>query len=63
MCMLCHRHRKQLHSWGGGGGGGIIIILTTRIENVRTFLGRAKLLMDEYLLHNNNIFLITVGGS
>ena len=32
----------------------------TRIENVR---GRAKLLMDKYLLHNNNMFLINVGGS
>ena len=31
-------------------------ILVTRIENVRTNLGRAKLLMDNYLLHNNNIF-------
>ena len=26
---------------------------TIRIENVRTFLGRAKLLMDTYLLHSN----------
>ena len=37
--------------------------INTRIENVRTFLGQAKLLMDKYLLHNNDIFLITAGGS
>ena len=35
-------------------------ILVTRIENVRTHLGRAKLLMDNYLI---TIFFNNVGGS
>ena len=28
------------------------MLIITRIENVRTFLGRAKLLMDKYRLQN-----------
>ena len=31
---------------------GLVKISLTRIENVRTFLGRAKLWMDKYLLLN-----------